>query len=96
MKFKQTLTVLQASKFDMEGNKGAYLYALGDTADEPNRHGQDILKVKADYDMIEKLRGSLPCKCELELSMVQGSQQKVSLMAHSATVITPPGTNKAA
>ena len=71
--------VIQATRYDMDGNKGASISATQQSdGSNANRAGLDIMKMAADYDVVEQLRAHLPCTCEIVAKPEQGAGQKMS------------------
>ncbi len=94
MNITMTADVIQASRYDMDGNKGGSIIATqkSDGTSE-NRIGMELMKLACDYGVIDLLRDHLPCKCEIVAQPTQGAGQK---MAFKVLSIKPAGTKAAA
>ncbi|MCP8686072.1 hypothetical protein [Marinobacterium sedimentorum] len=95
-----TLTgqVIQAKRYNMDGNKGAALY-MTQKSDGTNEDlvGLEIMKLAAPYEVVEQLREHLPCNCEIVAQPVQGAGQKMSFKVLSIKPVTSgkPASNAA-
>ncbi|SIQ85489.1 hypothetical protein [Marinobacterium stanieri] len=94
MNITMTADVIQASRYDMDGNKGGSIIVTqkSDGTNE-NRIGMELMKLACDYGVIDQLRDHLPCKCEIVAQPTQGGGQK---MAFKVLSIKPAGTKAAA
>ena len=72
-------TVIQARRYDMDGNKGGAIFLTQDSdGDNQDMAGLEIMKMTAAYEVVDQLRAHLPCKCKIVAKPVQGAQQKMS------------------
>lgn len=93
MKMSMAGTVIQASRYDMEGNKGGSIIVTNKpTEQNDNRAGLDIMKMTAAYEVVEKLRSDLPCECDMVVEPIQGGGGKMSFKLLDIT----PKSKKAA
>lgn len=87
MNINMTGDVIQAKRYNMDGNKGGsvYLTQRPDGTNE-NLEGLEIMKMAAPFEVVDQLKGLLPCKCEIVAQPVAGSGQK---MAFKVVTIKP-------
>ena len=79
MNITMTGTVVQAKRYSMDGNKGASVFLTQPTSgDNDDVCGLDIMKLTADYGIVDQLRNSIPCECKITAQPVAGAQQKMA------------------
>ncbi|PSL12654.1 hypothetical protein CLV44_11612 [Marinobacterium halophilum] len=89
MNINMTADVIQASRYDMDGNKGASIYATQKTdGSNPDRAGLELMKLTCDYGVVDLLRDFLPCKCEIVAQPTQGAGQKMAFKVVSIKPLT--------
>lgn len=89
MNMNFTGTVIQAKRYSMDGNQGASIYLTQETdGDNPDVCGLDIMKMSADYGVVDQLKNVLPCECEIVAKPVAGAQQKMAFKLVSIKPVT--------
>ena len=79
MNIQMSGMVIQAKRYSMDGNKGASIYLTQQASgDNEDLCGLDIMKLSADYSVVEQLKSHLPCECKITATPVPGAQQKMS------------------
>lgn len=79
MNMNFTGTVIQAKRYSMDGNQGASIFLTQPSDGEnPDVCGLEIMKMTADYTVVEQLRNVLPCECDIVAKPVAGAQQKMA------------------
>lgn len=89
MNIQMTGTVIQAKRYSMDGNKGASVF-LTQPASGGNDDvcGLDIMKLGADYSVVDQLKDHLPCECKITAQPVPGAQQKMAFKVISIEPVT--------
>ena len=84
MNVEMTGDVIQAKRYSMEGNKGGSILMtqVNDGGNE-DLAGLEVMKMAADYELVDKLRAALPCKCKVTARPVAGAGQKMAFKALS-------------
>lgn len=91
MNITMTGNVIQAKRYSMDGNKGASVYLTQPTSgDNDDVCGLDIMKLTADYGVVDILRGKVPCECKIVAQPVPGAQQKMAFKVVSIEPIVKP------
>lgn len=86
MKLQMVGTVIQASRYHMEENKGGSILVTNKpTEQNPNRAGLDVMKITSDYETVDLLKDVLPCECDMVVEPVQGAGGKASFKLLSIT-----------
>lgn len=71
--------VIQAKRYHMESNKGgSILMTQSNDGSNADLAGLEVMKMAADYEVVDKLRSSLPCKCKVVARPVAGAGQKMA------------------
>jgi hypothetical protein len=79
MQMPMKATVIQASRYDMDGNKGGSIICTNKPSEQmPNRAGLDVMKMTAPYEIVDQLKDYAPCECDLVVEPVQGAGGKMS------------------
>jgi len=96
MNINMTADVIQASRYDMDGNKGGTIITTQKSdGTNPDRVGMELMKLGCDYAVIDQLRDHLPCKCEIVAQPTQGAGQKMAFKVVSIKPVAS-GTKSAA
>ena len=94
MNIQMSGQVIQAKRYSMDGNQGANLFLVQEAdGSNPDMCGQEIMKLQADYAVVDQLRNHLPCECDIIAKPVAGAQQKMSF---KVVQIKPKGQRSAA
>ncbi|WP_261843500.1 hypothetical protein [Aliamphritea ceti] len=95
MNMNFTGTVIQAKRYSMDGNQGASIFLTQPTdGDNPDVCGLEIMKMSADYSVVELLKNVLPCECDIVAKPVAGAQQKMAFKLVSIKPKTDSPTAK--
>lgn len=78
MKVQMQVIVTAAKRYDFDGNKGAQIYTLGDMIEEDDRIGCPVMKLTADYPVLDNLRGvRFPAKFDLSCEVMVGAKDSM-------------------
>ena len=88
MQAELNVKVLAAKRFKMDDFAGSTLYVLGGQVEEADKCGQPPMKLSGEYDVLDKLKGHLPCEMKLTVEFRQGAQDKLAQHVIDAVPIT--------
>jgi|CEGE01.1.fsa_nt_gi hypothetical protein len=79
MEFTAQIDALQVSRYEIDGNKGASIMALGEKLESENLAGKEVIKYACPYDLFSQLGASLPARldCIMAISQAGGNKGKV-------------------
>ena len=83
--------VIAAKRFKMDGGYAATtLYVLGGMVDEDDKCGQPPMKLTGEFDVLDSMKGHLPCDMELEVEFRQGAKDKLDQYVLRAAPVGKP------
>ena len=96
MQTKLIGTVLGATRYAMESNKGGSLYMTQPThGNNPDIVGNEVLKMGMDYDLFESLKNfTLPGEFEVVADVEMGSQNRPRLTVLTITSVSGSVSSK--
>ncbi|WP_293267712.1 hypothetical protein [Neptunomonas sp.] len=78
MEISMQVIVTAAKRYDFDGNKGAQIYTLGDMIEEDDRIGCPVMKLTAEYGVVDNLRGvKFPAKFDLKCNVQVGAKDSM-------------------
>lgn len=85
--------VLAAKRFKMDDYAATTLYVLGGQVDEQDKCGQPPMKLTGEFDVLDKLKGNIPCEMDLTVEFRQGSKDKLDQYVLDASpAVKAPGS----
>ncbi|MDI3323927.1 hypothetical protein QKW35_06030 [Pontibacterium granulatum] len=88
--------VIQAKRYNMDGNRGgSILMTQSNDGSNDDLAGLEVMKMTADYEVVDKLRASLPCKCKVVARPVAGAGQKMAFKVVSVEPVQRPAQQQA-
>lgn len=85
MKITQVMDVVQCSRYEVDGSRGASVFVLeANDGTNPNLAGNQLIKLPAEYDLFDQIKDHLPAKLECTVSMAQAGGNKGKLVVLAA------------
>ena len=92
MNVEMTGDVIQAKRYEMEGNKGgSLLMTQANDGSNDDLAGLEVMKLTADYELVDSLRAVLPSKCKVVARPVAGAGTKMNFKVVSCTPVDASG-----
>ncbi|MBR9882304.1 MAG: hypothetical protein GYB21_01000 [Oceanospirillales bacterium] len=90
MEFNAQLDALQCSRYEIDGNKGGNMMALGEKIENENLVGKEVIKYACPYDLFTQIGASLPAKLDCVMTISQAGGNKGKVVIKSAKLAGQP------
>lgn len=90
----KNVRVLFAKAFNVDNASGTNLFCHGEFTSDESCEGEEISKVLGDFSILERLRGQLPCVMDLDVELVSGGKDKMTIKLLDFKVTGKPTNTK--
>ena len=90
MEFSAQLDALQVSRYEIDGNKGGSIMALGEKLESENLAGKEVIKYACPYELFTQIGASLPAKLDCVMTISQAGGNKGKVVVKSAKIAGAP------